>query len=204
AWSGAARNRAGRAVLSGGHGLRGGGPGFGAVPSRRRAPPPAAEWGSPADRKGATARRAAGEGARASSALCGKTAAPLGCGTGPSGGFRPTAVPAGGGRRPGPPSAGTAPGGTGSRPDRPPRPGGADSARVRAGSGEVVVDLAAHARVDVQAVQFGGEDPAHRVGLGGGAGLTGDRAAGVDRLVLLADLAVGVGDDVLRVGVDPE
>src|SRR5690606_7167648 len=89
-------------------------------------------------------------------------------------------------------------------PGPPAAAGGADSARVRAGSGEVVVDLAAHARVDVQAVQFGGEDPAHRVGLGGGAGLTGDRAAGVDRLVLLADLAVGVGDDVLRVGVDPE
>ncbi|SEQ03033.1 hypothetical protein SAMN05216481_103355 [Streptomyces radiopugnans] len=62
----------------------------------------------------------------------------------------------------------------------------------------------AHAGVDVVPVDVGQGDEADIAGLVVDRGFTADGAADVGGLVLLADLAVGVGDDVVRVGVDAE
>jgi len=82
--------------------------------------------------------------------------------------------------------------------------GTAGSAEVGVSAREVVTDLSAHAGVDVVLVEVDGLDEVDAVGLVVDGGLAADGAADVGVLVLLADLAVGVGDDVLRIGVHPE
>lgn len=58
--------------------------------------------------------------------------------------------------------------------------------------------------MDVVLVEVGRLDEADSVGLVVDGGLASDGAADVGVLVLLADFAVGVGDDVVRVGVDAQ
>src|SRR5215204_1334107 len=78
------------------------------------------------------------------------------------------------------------------------------SVHVRVPVVEVVVDLAALGRVDVQLVECVGVDPAHLRCFLGGRGLAADGCAEQGYLVFLADLTVGVLHDVVRVGVDAE
>jgi hypothetical protein len=75
---------------------------------------------------------------------------------------------------------------------------------VRMRAAEPVSQLPPLRGVDVQAVQFGDGEPADVAGLVVGLGLAADRAAQEDHLVFLADLAVGVGDDVAGIGVDAQ
>lgn len=70
------------------------------------------------------------------------------------------------------------------------------------GASEVVADLLAHAGVDVVLGEVGRLDEADVVSLVADGGLAPDRAADVGGLILLADLAVRVSNDVVRVGVD--
>jgi hypothetical protein len=58
--------------------------------------------------------------------------------------------------------------------------------------------------VDVDAGQLVGREPADFTGLVVGRGRSVDRPSEEDDFVLLAGLAVGVGDDVSRVGEDPQ
>lgn len=62
----------------------------------------------------------------------------------------------------------------------------------------------AHARVDVVLVEVSRLDEGDAVGLLVDRRHSADGSADVGVLVLLADLTVGVGDDVVRVGVDAE
>jgi hypothetical protein len=69
---------------------------------------------------------------------------------------------------------------------------------------EPVAELPPLRWVDVQRLQFARGEPSGRRRLVVGCRLAGEQAAEQDDLVLLADLAVGVGDDVTRVGVNAE
>jgi len=75
---------------------------------------------------------------------------------------------------------------------------GGGSAKVGIGASQVVPDLLAHARVNVVLGEIGRLGEANAVGLVVDRGGAADGAANVGVLVLLADLAVGVGDDVVR------
>jgi hypothetical protein len=64
--------------------------------------------------------------------------------------------------------------------------------------------LLPHARVNVVGVKVGGVHETHGIRFLVDGGLTAGGAANVGGLVLLADLAVAVGDDVPWVGVDTQ
>jgi hypothetical protein len=75
---------------------------------------------------------------------------------------------------------------------------------MRVGAVEVAGDLASHGRVDVESIQFVRGRPTHVVGFAVGCRESPRWPAEQGHLVLLADLPVGVGNDVGRVGEDPD
>jgi hypothetical protein len=75
---------------------------------------------------------------------------------------------------------------------------------VRVGTVQVVADQLAHPLVDVQDAQLIGGDPASPICFIVDRRYALDRTSDIRVLVLLADLSVAVGNDVVRVGVDAE
>ena len=68
------------------------------------------------------------------------------------------------------------------------------------GAVEIARDLPPHGWVDVESIQLIPPHPPDIVGLGVGSWPSADRTAEERHFVLLADLPVGIGDDVRRVG----
>src|SRR5215831_8785215 len=83
-------------------------------------------------------------------------------------------------------------------------PGAAWLVDVRIGVVEVVTQLAPLGRVNVQAAQVGGGDPADVAGFVVAGRCPGDGAGEQDDLVFLTYLTVAVGDDVPGVGEDTQ